>query len=154
MAALVKELGTQNCVGCLLDLVQQLRSWICQSGLRCPTTVPYNRGMTEVELRAGSRWLTWGRTFVGGVVVGLAVNAVSDAYKGAGAAAVAGGGFLVALVAVELRRFPAQAPVQGLVSQVSLAGAAAAAFLSLVAPAPWRPWAVLVAAALALTSCL
>lgn len=40
--------------------------------------------MANEQQQPGSRRLVRGRTFVGGVVVGLAVNAISDAYQGAG----------------------------------------------------------------------
>jgi hypothetical protein len=56
------------------------------------------------------------RTFVGGVALGLAVNAISDSFKGAGPTAVAAAFLFVFFVAVELRRFPPRAPIQRLVS--------------------------------------
>jgi hypothetical protein len=93
-------------------------------------------------------------TFAGGLAVGLGVNAVSDTYPGAFAPAVGGAVFLVALAAAKLRRLPPQAPIHRLVSRATLMGAAVAALVSLIAPPGWRPWAVLAATTLALTSCL
>src|SRR4051812_25932677 len=100
--------------------------------------------------------LTWvsGPSALGGLVLGLVVNWLSDAYKGAIALAVGGTVLLVVVVAARLRRLPPRAPIQRLVSRFGLTGALLAAVVSLLLPGPWRPWPVLVAAAFAVTACL
>lgn len=95
-----------------------------------------------------------GRTLVGGAVVGLAVNAISDAYKGAAPVAIAGAVFFVLMVAVELRRLPSRAPVHRLVARSCLAGAAVTAIASLLVPSVWTGWMVLLAAALGTAGCV
>lgn len=87
-------------------------------------------------------------------MVGLAVNAISDAYPGAAAPAVGAAAFFVVLVAIELRRLPSRAPVQRLVTRACLVGAAIAAIGSVLAAAAWTGWLVLIAATLGTASCV
>ncbi len=90
---------------------------------------------------------------VGELVVGLAVNSISDAYPGAAAPAVAAAPLFILGVAVGLRRFPPDALLQQLTARACLGGAAVAVVVSLLGPSAARGWAVLVAATLGIASC-
>jgi hypothetical protein len=62
--------------------------------------------------------------------------------------------FFLVTVAVELRRFPVQAPLHRLVARTCLGGAALAVGACVLVPSAWTGWAVLVGAASGLAACL
>lgn len=92
-------------------------------------------------------------SFVSGVVVGLAVNAVSDAYPGAGAPIIGVAVLCVVGIAVVLRRYPATARLHRLTARLCLAGAALAVVLYMFASSSTANWTLVVAGALGVAGC-
>lgn len=96
----------------------------------------------------------WVLGTLGGIALGLSINALNDAFPGAFLPAVAVVLLLVVSAAYQLRRRPAGALIHTLLPRVTLPLAAVAAVVSLFFTGTAAAWAVLLAAALGVTGCL
>ncbi len=101
-----------------------------------------------------SRWLTRGGSLLGGTIAGLAANIIGGAYPLASTLGIAIAVVFVAVIAIQLRRLPVQAPIHRLVARVGLGGAALAVVASLLVPPNWTGWTVLLSAALGMAGSL